>query len=225
MIKLYSWKWVPPMVRGYVRDIRVRWACEEAGLPYENETIDGKFSKSEIYRALQPFGQVPAIEDHGLKLAESGAILHYLGLKSEKLMPREPDAQARVTSWMFAALNSVEPFAAQWQEMKFFAKGQAWAKEREPQVVEILGKRLDSIVGRLDNRDYLEVNFTVADILMASVLHGLDDSEHITSRPVLKAYRDRCQARPAYKKALADHLASFVDAANPQNTPPGVNPV
>ena len=220
MIKLYSWKWVPPMVRGYVRDIRVRWACEEAGIPYENSTIDWTFAATDGYRAIQPFGQVPGIEDGALKLSESGGILHHLGTQSEKLMPRDPEAQARVTSWMFAALNSVETFLAQWSEMNFFAKGQAWTKEREPQVVAVMSKRLDSLVARLDNRDYLEKEFSVADILMSDVLRQLDDSDHIKSRPSLLAYRERCFARPGHVKAMADHIASFVDAADPQSTPP-----
>jgi Glutathione S-transferase, N-terminal domain len=125
VIKVYSYRWVPSVVRGVVRDVRVRWALEEIGLPYENVLIGPAEQKSDEYRAIQPFGQVPALVEDDLTLSESGAIVHYLAQKSEKLMPKEPVAQARVTSWMFAALNSVEPFVQHWQLDVFFAKEDA----------------------------------------------------------------------------------------------------
>jgi glutathione S-transferase len=218
VIKVYSYRWVPPVVRGVVRDVRVRWALEEIGVPYENVLIGPAEQKSDEYRAIQPFGQVPALVEDELKLSESGAIVHYLAQKSEKLMPKEPAAQARVTSWMFAALNSVEPFVQQWQLDVFFAKEDPKAAPK-PRLLELVGSRLDALVPKLEGREYLEDRFTAADILMGSVMRMLFDTEFIKSRPVLLAYRKRCEARPAFKKALADHLASFDDSLGPKEMP------
>jgi glutathione S-transferase len=155
VIKVYSYRWVPPIVRGVVRDVRVRWALEEIGLPYENVLIGPAEQKSDEYRAIQPFGQVPALVEDDLTLSESGAIVHYLARRSEKLMPKEPFAQARVTSWMFAALNSVEPFVQQWQLDVFFAKADAKAAPK-PRLLELVGSRLDALIPKLEGREYLE---------------------------------------------------------------------
>ena len=203
VIKVYSYRWVPPIVRGVVRDIRVRWALEEIGLPYENVLIGPAEQKSDEYRAIQPFGQVPALVEDDLTLSESGAIVHYLAQKSEKLMPKEPGAQARVTSWMFAALNSVEPFVQQWQLDVFFAKEDAKAAPK-PRLLELVGSRLDALVPKLEGREYLEDRFTAADILMGSVMRMLFDTEFITSRPVLRlepvhGSRQRCRSRLALR--------------------------
>ncbi len=216
VIEVYSYRWVPPIVRGVVRDVRVRWALEEIGLPYENVLIGPAEQKSDEYRAIQPFGQVPALVEDDLTLSESGAIVH--SQKSEKLMPKEPVAQARVTSWMFAALNSVEPFVQQWQLDVFFAKEDARAAPK-PRLLELVGSRLDALVRQLESREYLEDRFTAADILMGSVMRMLFDTEFITSRPVLLEYRKRCEARQAFKKALADHMASFDDSLGPKEMP------
>lgn len=218
MIKVYSYRWVPPIVRGVVRDVRVRWALEEIGVPYENVLIGPAEQKSDEYRAIQPFGQVPVLVEDDLKLPESGAIVHYLAQKSEKLMPKDPGGQARVTSWMFAALNSVEPFVQQWQLDVFFAKEDPSAAPKA-RLLEIVNARLDALVPKLEGREYLEDRFTAADILMGSVMRMLFDTEFITSRPVLLAYRKRCEARPAFKKALADHLASFDVSVGPREMP------
>jgi glutathione S-transferase len=218
VIKVYSYRWVPPIVRGVVRDVRVRWALEEIGLPYENVLIGPAEQKSDEYRAIQPFGQVPALVEDDLTLSESGAIVHYLAQKSEKLMPKEPFAQARVTSWMFAALNSVEPFVQQWQFDVFFAKADAKAAPKS-RLLDLVGSRLDALVPKLEGREYLEDRFTAADILMGSVMRMLFDTEFITSRPVLLEYRKRCEARPAFKKALADHMASFDDSLGAKEMP------
>ena len=218
MIKLYSYRWVPPIIRGVVRDVRVRWALEEIGLPYENVLIGPAEQKSHEYRAIQPFGQVPALVEDDLELAESGAIVHYLAQRSEKLMPRDAAAQARVTSWMFAALNSVEPFVQQWQFDVYFAKEDAKATPKSG-LLKLVGVRLDALIPKLEGREYLENRFTAADILMGSVMRMLFDTEFITSRPVLLEYRKRCEARPAFKKALADHMASFDDSLGPKEMP------
>src|SRR5689334_8638825 len=109
MIRLSAFRWVPPFARGVVRDLRVRWALEEAGLPYEERLIGLDDRTSETYRALQPFGQVPAYEEDGLVLFESGAIVLHVAERFEALMPRDPGRRARVTTWMFAALNTIEP--------------------------------------------------------------------------------------------------------------------
>jgi glutathione S-transferase len=211
MIRLTAFKWVPPAVQGLVRDLRVRWALEEASLPYEVNLIGlGEDQSSESYRELQPFGQVPALEDDGLVLFESGSIVLHIAQKSDTLPPRDENERARVTTWMFAALNSVEPPIAflnymQFQKVKggaVYDATAAWA-----------GKRLDDLVTVLDGHDHLVDRFSAADLLMATVLNILRDTDMVQTRPVLDAYMKRCEARPAYKKALADQLAAFKEHA------------
>ena len=220
MIKVYSLRWAPPMVRGFVRDVRVRWALEEAHLPYENELVGPTDQKPDgSYREIQPFGQVPGYVEDDLILSESGGIVHHIALKSEALMPREPDAQARVVTWMFAALNSVEPFVGQLAEIDVFAKNQEWTKERRPTIARLVNMRLDALVTKLEGKEYLCDRFTAADVLMAHTLRLLKGTEFLTARPVLASYLARCEARPAYQKALADHLASFDENAAPKPQP------
>src|SRR6266404_992699 len=136
MINCYAFGFVPPFAKGLVRDLRARWALEEAGLPYRVTLVgEGAMPRSD-YRAVQPFGQVPAIEDGDLTLFESGAIVLYVAERSDTLLPRDPAIRARVIQWMFAALNTIEPPVQQLAEIDLFHAGASWAKERRPAAVE-----------------------------------------------------------------------------------------
>jgi len=209
MIKLTAFRSVPPIVQGLVRDVRVRWALEEAGIPYQERLIGREDLATTSYRALQPFGQVPAIETDELKLFESGAIVLHIAEKSVALLPSDANGRARTRAWMFAALNSVEPPIQNLAGIDLSHAGEAWAVARRPMVVEMVQMRLEALEGWLDGRDYLEDRFTAGDLLMTTVLRMLRHTDIVTGRPMLKAYQERCEARPAFQKALADHLRPF----------------
>jgi glutathione S-transferase len=209
MITLSAFRWVPPFAQGIVRDVRVRWALEEAGIPYQERLIGPEDQASAGYRALQPFGQVPAIETGELRLFESGAIVIHIADRSEALMPLDPNGRARTSAWVFAALNSVEPSIQNLAEIDLFRAQEAWVPMRRPQVVEAVQKRLTAVENWLGGRDYLEDRFTAADLMMTSVLRVLRHTDIVSERPTLKAYQERCEGRAAFKKAMADHLKPF----------------
>ena len=212
MIRVSAFRWVPPFARGLVRDLRVRWALEEAGLPYEERLIGPEDQTSESYRRLQPFGQVPAYEEDGLVLFESGAIVLHVAQRSEALMPSDPRGRARVTTWMFAALNTIEPRIQNLAEIDLFHAGEEWAKARRPAALEAATARLANLADWLRGRDYLEDRFTAADLLMTTVLRILRHTDLVAQVSVLEAYRLRCEARPAFQRALADQMAAFDSA-------------
>ena len=199
-ITVTAFKWVPPIVQGLVRDLRVRWALEEAGIAYQVKLIGSDDQKSAAYRALQPFGQVPAYEEGGLKLFESGAILLHIAERSPVLMPVDPNARARVRSWLFASLNSIEPAIQNLAEIDLFNAQEAWAKQRRPAVVEMARARLADLARVLAERNYLEGAFSVADLLMTTVLRIARHTDLVAEFPVLHAYKARCEDRPAFKK-------------------------
>src|SRR5262249_23147709 len=157
MINCYAFSWVPPFAQGLVRDLRVRWALEEARLPYRITLIGS--GKGEIdpaaYRSIQPFGQVPAIQDGDLTLFESGAIVQYIAERSATLLPADASTRAQVVQWMFSALNTIEMPIQQLAGIDLFYAGQNWAKERRPGVVESVRERLTQLSSRLDLREYL----------------------------------------------------------------------
>src|SRR6516164_6258373 len=142
MIKLTAFRSVPPFAQGLVRDLRVRWALEEAGIPYQEWLLGPDDRATAAYRALQPFGQVPAIETEELKLFESGAIVLHIAEKCEALMPSDANGRARTTAWMFAALNSVEPPIQTLVLLDLFYDGEAWVPALRPRMVEMVQKRL-----------------------------------------------------------------------------------
>jgi glutathione S-transferase len=214
-IRLSAFRWVPPFAQGLARDFRVRWALEEAGLPYEERLIGPEDQSSEAYRALQPFGQIPAIEDDGLPLFESGAIVLHIAERSEALMPSDPAGRARVMCWAFAALNSIEPRVQALAEIDLFHRDAEWAKLRRPAVEQAAKARLTLLADRFNGRDYLEHRFTAADILMTTVLRVLRHTDLLAQVPPLEAYRLRCEARPAFQRAMADHLAPSAKNAPP----------
>ena len=211
MIKVSAFRWVPDFARGLVRDLRVRWALQEAGLPYEARLIGPEDQKSAGYRAMQPFGQVPAYEEDGFVLFESGAIVHHIAAKSEVLMPADPKGRARAITWMFAALNSIEPHIQNLTAIDLFHAQEDWAKQRRPAALTMAQTRLAALSDWLDGRDYLEDRFTAADLLMTTVLRIPRHTDLIAQMPVLEAYRLRCEARPAFERALADQMADFAD--------------
>jgi glutathione S-transferase len=213
MITLTAFRSVPSFARGLVRDLRVRWALAEAGIPYQEKLVGSEDLATAAYRALQPFGQVPAIEDDGFKLFESGAIVLRIAEQSEALMPSDANGRARTTAWMFAALNSVEPPIQTLLLLDLFHAGEAWVPALRPHVVEAVQKRLAALEDWLGGRDYLEDRFAAGDLLMTTVLRFLRHTDIVSGRPALKAYQERCEARPAFQKALADHLRPFEASA------------
>ena len=208
-IRVSVFRAVPPFAQGLVRDIRVRWALEEAGLAYTEHVIGPEEQKSEAYRRLQPFGQVPAYEEGDLVLFESGAIVHHIAQRSAALMPADPAGRARVTAWLFAAMNSIEPQLQNLTAIDLFYAQEDWAKARRPGAVEAVQKRLQDLAAWLGDRNYLEDRFTAADLLMTTVLRFLRHTDIVAQIPVLENYRLRCEARPAFQRALAAQMAVF----------------
>jgi glutathione S-transferase len=208
-IRVTVFRAVPPFAQGLVRDLRVRWALEEAGEAYTEHVIGPEDQKSEAYRRLQPFGQVPAYEEGDLVLFESGAIVHHVAQRCAALMPADAASRARVTAWMFAAMNTIEPQIQNLAAIDLFYAQEAWARARRPGAVEAAQKRLQDLAAWLGERDYLEGPFTAADLLMTTVLRILRHTSIVAQIPVLENYRLRCEARPAFQRALAAQMAVF----------------
>ena len=209
MITVSAFKWVPPFAQGLVRDLRVRWALEEAGLPYEVKLIDASDQASTAYRACQPFGQVPIFEEDGLVLFESGAIVLHIGARSETLLPADPHARARATTWVFAALNTIEIMVQALAAIDLFHADEPWATLRRPAAESDVVRRLAELAVRLGDREYLDDRFTAGDLMMTTVLRILRHTDLLEREPSLKAYVARCEARPAFQRALRDQLAAF----------------
>ena len=211
MINVYAFAQVPPFAQGLVRDLRVRWALEEVGKPYRVTLIgdrEGAISPS-AYRAIQPFGQVPAIEDGDFRLFETGAIVLYIAERSAGLLPSDPRTRAHAIQWMFGALNTIEMPVQMLAAIDLFYTAENWAKERRPGAVEIVRRRLGELAACLEGRDHLVGSFSAADILMVTVLRILRHTDLVEEHPVLAKYKERCEARPAFKKALDGQMAAF----------------
>ncbi|CAM3302157.1 glutathione S-transferase family protein [Corallococcus sp. ZKHCc1 1396] len=213
MISISAFKWVPPFAQGLVRDLRVRWALEEAGLPYETRFIDSQVQASADYRDLQPFGQVPVFKEDGLSLFESGAIVLHIASRSDALLPTDEAGKARAITWLFAALNSVELQVQQLAEIDLFAADKEWAKLHRPEVEQAVRRRLKELATWLGDREYLEDRFTAGDLMMVTVLRILRHTDLLDSEPTLKAYKERCEARPAFQRALAAQMKPFQEQA------------
>jgi glutathione S-transferase len=197
-----------------VRDLRARWALEEAGLPYRTRLLEQGDQDKPDYRALQPFGQVPILEEDGLVLFESGAIVLYIGERSETLLPRDPDARARATQWLVAALNSIEPFVMNVASIDLFHASEEWAKLRRPGAVEFLRRRLSALSSSLGDKPHLDgERFTAGDLMMTTVLRILKHTDIVTSDRRLAAYVERCTARSAFQRALESQIGDFRSAA------------
>ena len=211
MITISAFRWVPSFAQGHVRDLRVRWALEEAELPYRTRLLEQGDQDKPDYRALQPFGQVPIFEEDGRVLFESGAIVLHIGERSEVLLPRDTAARACATQWLVAALNSIEPHIMNVAVLDVFYGDQEWAKLRRPSAVEFARHRLNCLAKALGDKLYLDgARFTAGDLMMTTVLRmcpDLIDDQH------LKAYVERCTARPAFKRALDAQMSDFKQAA------------
>lgn len=210
-IEITAFQWVPEPVRGVVRDVRVRWALEEAGLDYRVRLLSR--SRPPEYLQEQPFDQVPIFSDGTVRIFESGAIVQYIGEKSEVLLPREPQPRWRAIQWTYAALNSVEPAVQQRVLLDSFYAAQEWAKLRKPGADEFARLKLRRVSDWLGDKSWLEGDrFTIGDLVMITVLRTADNGGLLEPGSNLAAYLARGQARPAFQRALADHLEPF--AAN-----------
>ena len=214
MITISAFKWVPEFAKGQVRDLRARWALEEAGLPYKTRLLEQGDQDRPDYRALQPFGQVPILEQDDLVLFESGAIVLHIGEQSEALLPKDASARARAVQWLIAALNSIEPSIMNVALIDLFYRNEEWAKLRRPGAVEFVQKRLFALSKSLGDKPYLDGDrFTAGDLMMTTVLRILKHTDIVTSERRLAAYVERCAARPAFKRALDAQLGDFRIAA------------
>jgi glutathione S-transferase len=214
-IEITAFEWVPPFAQGYVRDLRPRWACEELGLSYKERLISA-IERPEWYFHDQPWGQVPYLRDGNATIFESGAILMHLA-EDTALLPSEPMPRAVILSWLFAALNSIEPQVFELSNVDIFSCNEQWAKLRRPSLVEALGGRLDRLETALGNREWLASAFSLADIAMITVLREIARTDLIAPRPALAAYLERGTARPAFQTALADQLRVFSQHAPTQH--------
>jgi glutathione S-transferase len=203
-LTLTTFDWVPDMPRGYVRDIRLRWACEEAGLAYSVRTVPFN-DRGPGHLARQPFSQVPFLSDGELEIFESGAGLLHLARKSEKLMPRDPVGEAQTLQWTIAALNSIEMVTVPWWFLEVTG-----AKDNH--LTGWLESRLDHMESILNEREWLAADrFTAADLLMADVLR-VARVRSFGDRPATESYVTRIIERPSFKKAHADQMAHFAAA-------------
>jgi glutathione S-transferase len=208
-IEITAFRWVPDFAAGLVRDSRIRWALEETETPYRVRLLDATHPRPHEYFAEQPFGQVPAYRDNEVQLFESGAILIHLGLKDERLLPREVEPRMRGIAWLIAALNSIEPMFFELITIDIFGKGQAWTEERRPQVIERIRARLVLLAEALGDRDWFEGRFSIGNLMMASVLRNLRHTDLVAEQPRLAAFLERSQARPAFQRAIADQIEVF----------------
>jgi glutathione S-transferase len=214
MITITAFHSVPPFARGQVRDLRVRWALEEAGLPYKTRLLEQGEQDTPEYRALQPFGQVPIFMEDDFVLFETGAIVLHIGERSEALLPKDAKARTRATQWVIAALNSIEPFVMNVALIDLFYAEQEWAKLRRPSAEAFVRHRLASLSKALGDKRYLDGDrFTAGDLMMSTVLRILHHTDIVTSDQRLAAYVERCTARPAFRRALDAQLGDFRQAA------------
>lgn len=203
---------VPEFAQGVVRDMRIRWALHEIDRPYRTQLFDAMTPRPDDYRDWQPFGQVPAFDDGKVRLFETGAILLYLGEQDERLLPAETRARWEATAWLIAALNSVEPMLMQIVSLDIFQADKPYAKEARGYAVDFAKSRLKSVTEALGDNEWLAGRFTVADIMMVTVLRNLRHTDIVAGFPALAAYQARGEARPAFQRALADQLAGFASA-------------
>ena len=202
---------VPEFAKGRVRDLRIRWALEEMGEPYETHLLDAYHPRGPEYVAWQPFDQVPAMRDGDIEIFESGAILLYLAEKHDKLLPSASQDRWQAIAWLFAALNSVEPALNQITTAAVFHGEAEWSDGAVAAMKPFAQKRLERVADALGDKDWLAGEFSIADILMASLFLN-DVLELANEQPALKAYRARAFERPAFQRARAAQMADFTDS-------------
>lgn len=212
-IEITAFRWVPPIAQGLVRDLRVRWALEELGLEYRVRPFG--FERPADYLREQPFDQVPTYRDDKVQIFETGAIVQYLGEQEATLLPTDPQGRMRAIQWTYASLNSVEPAFTSLVLIDVFFTGEEWARLRRPGAEDFARLKLKRLADWLGDKEWLEDRFTIGDLMMVSVLRNLRHTDLVTSHPTLGPYLQRGEARPAFKRALADQLALF-DANQPE---------
>jgi glutathione S-transferase len=199
----------PDRGKGLARDMRVRWVLEEVGRPYEVRLVSFSAMKESAHRALHPFGQIPTYEEGDLALFESGAIVLHIAERHAGLLPSDANARARAITWMFAAINTVEPPILELVTAKFLEGDKPWSKERLPLIEDRIRDRLKQLSDRLSSADWLDGAFSAGDLMMIGVLLRLKASGMLDEYPNLAAYVARGEARPAYRRAFAAQLAVF----------------
>ena len=207
-IEITAFKLVPEFAQGVVRDLRVRWALEEAGLDYRARLLDQE--RPAEYLLEQPFDQVPCFNDGKVRIFETGAIVQYLGEQSEVLLPRDPQGRYRAIQWTYAALNSVEPAVLNLLLIDIFYAGEEWAKLRRPGAADFANLKLKRVSDWLGDKEWLEGNqFTIGDLMMVTVLRLADRGQLLGETSNLSAFVKRGEARPAFQRALNDQLATY----------------
>ncbi|CUX16460.1 glutathione S-transferase family protein [Rhizobium oryzihabitans] len=200
--------------KGLARDMRVRWALEEVGAPYDVRLVSFKAMREPAHLALQPFGQIPTYQEGDLALFESGAIVLHIAERHTGLLPVDADARARAITWMFAALSTIEPPIVERFVAGYVERDRSWHDERLPLVDERIRKRLGELSRRLGEADWLDGAFSAGDLMMVSVLQRIRSSGILDEYPNLSAYVARGEARPAHQRAFADQLAVFKAASS-----------
>ncbi|HWJ73263.1 MAG TPA: glutathione S-transferase family protein [Kaistia sp.] len=203
----------PDRGRGQARDMRVRWALEEVGQPYEVRLVSFTDMKEPAHRALHPFGQIPTYEEDGLALFESGAIVLHIAERHHGLLPGDAMARARAITWMFAALSTMEPPILDLTYAKIVERAEPWYAQRLPLVEDRIRVRLNELSLRLGDAEWLDGDFSAGDLMMATVVRRLNGSGLLEDYPRLLAYVARGEARPAFKRAFDDQLAVFTAAS------------
>ena len=206
-IEITAFRWVPNFAQGLVRDLRARWALEEAGLDYRVRLLDQK--RPDDYLLEQPFDQVPCFRDGKIAIFETGAIVQYVGEQTESLLPRDPQGRYRAIQWSYAALNSVEPAITRLVLTDIFHQGEEWARLGRPSAEESVKLKLRRVSDWLDGNEWLEDRFTIGDLLLVTVLRNLRHTDLVAGFANLDAYMKRGEARPAFQRALDAQLAVF----------------
>ena len=221
-IQVTALQWAPPQFQGQVRDLAVRWALEEAGLEYEVRLAGDDLRQSADYRRAQPFGQVPVYTEGDIELFESGAIVLHIAEKPALpghtvLLPADPRARARAKAWLFAALNSLDVDITALGDIDHWAPNEPWGIARRPELEQMVRSRLKILAAQFDHQPYLAGDFSAADIMTIMVLRALRHTTLITGNATLRAYRDRCEARPAFQRSLAAQLREYARHAPSSN--------
>ncbi|BCG95701.1 glutathione S-transferase family protein [Mesorhizobium sp. 131-2-1] len=203
----------PDRGSGQARDMRVRWALEEVGQPYDVRLVSFSQMKEPAHRALHPFGQIPTYEEGDLALFESGAIVFHIAERHAGLLPDDANARARAITWMFAALSTLEPPILELQNAVVLERGESWHSQRLPMVEDRIRDRLGALSDRLADADWLDGAFSAGDLMMVGVLRRLHRSGLLNEYPNLAAYVARGEARPAFKRAFDAQLAVFTAAS------------